>query len=175
MDRAMRCMVPTLTSHTRRHPGLPFRSQVVDTCLRKILIDRDVQGAIIYSKQVILLRRWLFCRPKWILYPCQTRRRPMGGMFKLGRLTGVHTTKNFTLPLPYALQVISELLQNRMDISLLVITKSLGKSADSEGYTAKQAHVELAMRMKKRDPGTAPNVGDRVPYVIIQVCTVRLR
>lgn len=66
------------------------------------------------------------------------------------------------------LQVISELLQNRMDISLLVITKSLGKSADSEGYTAKQAHVELAMRMKKRDPGTAPNVGDRVPYVIIQ-------
>lgn len=68
-----------------------------------------------------------------------------------------------------ALQVISELLQNKMDISLLVITKSLGKSADSEGYTAKQAHVELAMRMRKRDPGTAPNVGDRVPYVIIQV------
>lgn len=65
--------------------------------------------------------------------------------------------------------MISELLQNKMDISLLVITKSLGKSADSEGYTAKQAHVELAMRMKKRDPGTAPNVGDRVPYVIIQV------
>lgn len=56
-----------------------------------------------------------------------------------------------------------------MDISLLVITKSLGKSADSEGYAAKQAHVELAMRMRKRDPGTAPNVGDRVPYVIIQV------
>eukprot|EP00904_Undaria_pinnatifida_P011202 jgi/Undpi1/7211/HiC_scaffold_22.g09684.m1 len=89
--------------------------KVVDTCLRKVLIDRDVKGAIAYSKQVI-----------------------------------------------------SELLQNKMDISLLVITKSLGKSADSEGYTAKQAHVELAMRMKKRDPGTAPNVGDRVPYVIIQ-------
>lgn len=27
-------------------------SQVVDTCLRKVLIDRDVQGAIAYSKQV---------------------------------------------------------------------------------------------------------------------------
>lgn len=67
------------------------------------------------------------------------------------------------------LQVISELLQNKIDISLLVITKSLGKSADSEGYTAKQAHVELAMRMKIRDPGTAPNVGDRVPFVIIKV------
>lgn len=70
---------------------------------------------------------------------------------------------------PITWQVISDLLQNKMDISLLVITKSLGKSADSEGYAAKQAHVELAMRMRKRDPGTAPNVGDRVPYVIIQV------
>lgn len=29
--------------------------QVVDTCLRKILIDRDVQGAIGYSKQVHLV------------------------------------------------------------------------------------------------------------------------
>jgi len=37
-----------------------------------------------------------------------------------------------------------------MDISLLVITKALGKSADESGYAAKQAHVELAMRMKKR-------------------------
>lgn len=31
----------------------------------------------------------------------------------------------------------------------------------------KQAHVELAARMKKRDAGTAPQMGDRVPYVII--------
>lgn len=33
-------------------------------------------------------------------------------------------------------------------------------------YHAKQAHVELAARMKKRDPGSAPRLGDRVPYVI---------
>jgi DNA polymerase elongation subunit (family B) len=36
---------------------------------------------------------------------------------------------------------------------MLVITKSLGKSADDSDYSAKQAHVELAMRMKKRDAG----------------------
>lgn len=83
----------------------------------------------------------------------------------------VYPSMQTMLPRSIGQQVISELLQNKMDISLLVITKSLGKSADSEGYTAKQAHVELAMRMKKRDPGTAPNVGDRVPYVIIQVRT----
>ncbi len=65
--------------------------------------------------------------------------------------------------------MISQLLQDQIDISLLVITKSLGKGAESEDYAAKQAHVELAMRMKKRDSGTAPSVGDRVPYVITQV------
>jgi DNA polymerase delta subunit 1 len=89
--------------------------RLVDTCLRKILIERNVPGAIHYAKTVI-----------------------------------------------------SDLLQNKMDISMLVISKSLGKSADDEGYKAKQAHVELAMRMRKRDAGSAPNVGDRVAYVIIQ-------
>jgi DNA polymerase delta subunit 1 len=51
-----------------------------------------------------------------------------------------------------------------------VVEQALGKSADSEAYVAKQAHVELAERMRKRDAGSAPAVGDRVPYVIIQVC-----
>ncbi len=29
--------------------------------------------------------------------------------------------------------------------------------------------MELAKKMRKRDAATAPNVGDRVPYVIIKV------
>lgn len=36
-----------------------------------------------------------------------------------------------------------------------------------EEYAGKQAHVELANRMMKRDAGSAPKLGDRVPYVII--------
>ncbi|KAK8805699.1 hypothetical protein WA158_002355 [Blastocystis sp. Blastoise] len=88
---------------------------IVDMCLKKILIDRDVNGAIEYVKNTI-----------------------------------------------------SSLLQNNIDISLLVITKSLGKKADSNEYKAKAAHVELAERMYKRDPGSAPKVGDRVQYVIIE-------
>ncbi|KAG8236215.1 hypothetical protein J437_LFUL016219 [Ladona fulva] len=63
----------------------------------------------------------------------------------------------------YAKQVIADLLCNRIDISQLVITKELAK----QDYAAKQAHVELANKMKKRDPGTAPKLGDRVPYVLI--------
>ncbi len=64
----------------------------------------------------------------------------------------------------YTKNVISELLRNKLDISQLVITKELTKTE----YKAKQAHVVLAEKMKKRDPGTAPKLGDRVSYVIIQ-------
>jgi DNA polymerase delta subunit 1 len=68
----------------------------------------------------------------------------------------------------YVKTAISDMLQNKMDISYLVITKQLGKMVGDEDYVAKQAHVELAHRMFKRDPGSAPQVGDRVPYVIVQ-------
>jgi DNA polymerase delta subunit 1 len=61
-------------------------------------------------------------------------------------------------------ETISDLLQNKIDMSNLVITKALSKS----DYTAKQAHVELAERMKKRDAGSAPALGDRVAYVIVK-------
>ena len=66
----------------------------------------------------------------------------------------------------YVKNVISDLLMNKIDLSLLVITKALSRDADK--YDNKQAHVELAKRMKERDPATAPTLGDRVPYVIIK-------
>ncbi len=50
---------------------------------------------------------------------------------------------------------IADLLQNKIDMSKLVITKALTK----DDYAAKQAHVELAQRMKKRDAGSAPGLG----------------
>ena len=72
--------------------------------------------------------------------------------------------------------MISDLLQNRIDLSLLVITKGLNKrtEAKEEGkdkgnqYQARQAHVELANKMRERDEASAPNVGDRVAYVMIK-------
>lgn len=74
----------------------------------------------------------------------------------------------------YCRGMISDLLQNRIDLSLLVITKGLGKRSEDDeknkggsGYNNRQAHVELAARMKKRDEASAPNVGDRVAYVMI--------
>nr|BAE48221.1 DNA polymerase delta subunit [Chlorella sorokiniana] len=66
----------------------------------------------------------------------------------------------------YVKGVISDLLMNKLDLSLLVISKGLTQNADE--YDTKAAHVELAKKMKKRDPATAPAVGDRVPYVIVK-------
>lgn len=64
----------------------------------------------------------------------------------------------------YVKDTISDLLQNKVDMSKLVITKALTKN----DYANKQAHVELADRMKKRDAGSAPTLGDRVAYVIVK-------
>ncbi|ODV87634.1 hypothetical protein CANARDRAFT_25884, partial [[Candida] arabinofermentans NRRL YB-2248] len=61
-------------------------------------------------------------------------------------------------------KTIADLLQNRIDLSQLVISKALSR----QDYSAKQAHVELAERMRKRDAGSAPTLGDRVAYVIIK-------
>lgn len=64
----------------------------------------------------------------------------------------------------YVKETIADLLQNKIDMSKLVITKALTK----ENYEGKQAHVELAERMKKRDAGSAPGLGDRVAYVMVK-------
>merc|ERR1719446_158745 len=96
---------------TVRRDNCGLVRQVVDTCLRTILIDKSIEGAMAYVKSTI-----------------------------------------------------SQLLQNKIDLSLLVITKSLGRGANREDYAVKQAHVELAERIRKRDPSSAPGTGDRVPY-----------
>lgn len=61
-------------------------------------------------------------------------------------------------------KTVSDLYSNKIDLSLLVITKQLSKT----NYTNKQPHVVLAEKLMKRDPGTAPGLGDRVPFVIIK-------
>ncbi|KAI8535591.1 hypothetical protein RHMOL_Rhmol10G0186100 [Rhododendron molle] len=98
---------------TVRRDNCLLVKNLVTECLHKILIARDIPGAVQFVKNTI-----------------------------------------------------SDLLMNRMDLSLLVITKGLTKTGDD--YEVKAAHVELAERMRKRDAATAPNVGDRVPYVIIK-------
>ena len=60
----------------------------------------------------------------------------------------------------YVKNTISDLLMNKLDMSLLVITKSLSQAP--EDYAVNAPHVELAKKMAVRDPVTAPVVGDRM-------------
>jgi len=74
--------------------------------------------------------------------------------------------KDVNAAINYTKNIISDLLTNKIDISMLVISKSISKKV--EDYNSKQTHTELAKRMFKRDPSSAPVMGDRVPYVIIK-------
>lgn len=48
-------------------------------------------------------------------------------------------------------------------------TKKVGKKKNNDDvYNSNMAHVKLAERMKKRDKNSAPQVGDRVSYVMIK-------
>lgn len=61
---------------------------------------------------------------------------------------------------------ISDIKKGKMDINKLVITKSISKSLKT--YKGIQPHVELLKKMKRRDPSSAPGVGDRIGYVIVK-------
>ena len=75
--------------------------------------------------------------------------------------------QNVDEALRYTKSLISDLLQNKTDISMLVITKGLTKTGEGEDYKVKTGHVELAKKMRKRDPGSAPVLGERIAYVIV--------
>jgi DNA polymerase delta subunit 1 len=59
---------------------------------------------------------------------------------------------------------ISELLKDRIDLSLLIISKSLSK----DDYKTQAPHTMLAKKLPERDQGSAPRVGDRIPYIIVE-------
>ena len=63
----------------------------------------------------------------------------------------------------YVKDIVESLLTNKIDMSKLIITRGLAKFE----YKSKMPHAILAQKLAKRDPGSAPKVGDRVPYVMI--------
>lgn len=58
---------------------------------------------------------------------------------------------------------VSQLLSNKIDIALLCQSKTISKTE----YKSPQPHIELAKKMAKRDPASAPKLGDRVQFVYI--------
>jgi DNA polymerase elongation subunit (family B) len=69
-----------------------------------------------------------------------------------------------------AIQMVQDTRERlyRGDIPLDMLTISKAFSREPSEYAAKQPHVELALRMAKRDAGSAPKIGDRVPFVVVK-------
>lgn len=63
----------------------------------------------------------------------------------------------------YVKSIVERLSKNEIDMSLLIITRTLSKTT----YQNKEPHAELQKKMIKRDPGSAPVTGDRVAYVYV--------
>ena len=74
--------------------------------------------------------------------------------------------KNTQKALEYLEQSLFDLLNGKFPLEQLIITKTLkGNYKNPDGV----AHKYLADKMKKRDPGSAPQVNDRIPYVYIRI------
>lgn len=71
-----------------------------------------------------------------------------------------------------AREYIGDLLNNKVDMEDLIITKSLKSHYNDKNKNgleiSKPAHWHLAQKMKMRDPMTCPKPGDRVPYIFIE-------
>lgn len=59
---------------------------------------------------------------------------------------------------------LADVLQNKIPLEKFILTKQLG---DNYKNPDQLAHVVLANRMKERDPGSAPQIGDRIPFVYV--------
>jgi DNA polymerase elongation subunit (family B) len=58
-----------------------------------------------------------------------------------------------------------DLVRGKFDISNLIITKTL---APYYKCPERIAHKILADRIAERDPGNAPQVNDRIPYIYVK-------
>jgi DNA polymerase elongation subunit (family B) len=66
----------------------------------------------------------------------------------------------------FARDELIKLAKGEIDRSMLVITKTL-RAESAYVDPSKIAHAVLAKRMNAREPGSAPNIGDRIPYVYV--------
>tara|TARA_Y100000389_G_scaffold80503_1_gene77165 strand:+ start:2071 stop:5136 length:3066 start_codon:yes stop_codon:yes gene_type:complete len=65
--------------------------------------------------------------------------------------------------------IANNLIENKIDVNKLVLSKSLNKHYKSDNLP----HKIVAEKVGKRDPGNAPQSGDRIPYVFIKTANLK--
>jgi len=80
-------------------------------------------------------------------------------------------------PKELALQRAIELIEGDVPNEKLILSQSLSDSYKSKGFSVSinspdikdinQAHVQVVRKMRERQPGSEPQSGDRVPYILL--------
>ncbi len=85
-----------------------------------------------------------------------------------GIIDSILNKKSLELSITFLKQSLMDLINDKFDIQMLVISKTLRSTyKDPESI----AHKVLADRMGERDPGNKPQSNDRIPYIYIKVKT----
>ena len=123
----------------------------------------------------------LFCRKRYVgmMYeddPTKCKRKSMGIALKRrdnapivkdvfgGALDILMDQRNIKLAQQFVQDMLVQVMKNEIPLAKYVVTKQL---RDDYKNPDQIAHAVLAKRMKERDPGSAPQVGDRLPYIYI--------
>ncbi len=85
-----------------------------------------------------------------------------------GIIDSILNKKSLELSIDFLRQSLLDLIEDKFDLQMLVISKTLRSTyKDPESI----AHKVLADRMGERDPGNKPQSNDRIPYIYIKVKT----
>jgi DNA polymerase elongation subunit (family B) len=125
----------------------------------------------------------LFCRKRYVgmMYeedpnPAKAKRKSMGIVLKRrdnapivkdvfgGALDILMQERDIKKAQSFANEMLLKVLQNEVPLEKFIVSKSL---RDDYKNPDQIAHRVLADRMERRDPGTAPKVGDRIQYVYV--------
>jgi hypothetical protein len=92
-----------------------------------------------------------------------------------------HGERGIKMSIEFLKKELEKLMNNDVNMDDLVITKALAKGygkispkgelivGDNDYKSGNLPHVALAIKMRERDPGSAPNIGDRINYVFVEL------
>jgi DNA polymerase delta subunit 1 len=125
----------------------------------------------------------LFCRKRYVgmMYeedpnPAKAKRKSMGIVLKRrdnapivkdvfgGALDILLQERNVKKAQAFVTDMLLNVIENKVPLEKFIVTKAL---RDDYKNPEQIAHRVLADRMERRDPGTAPKVGDRIPYIYV--------
>ncbi len=123
----------------------------------------------------------LFCRKRYVgmMYeddPTKCKRKSMGIALKRrdnapivkdvfgGALDILMEKRDIKTAQKFVQDMLVQVMQNKIPLEKYVVTKQL---RDDYKNPEQIAHRVLANRMEARDKGTAPQVGDRIPYIYV--------